>query len=327
MNIRRETLLVLSAIAALGVAPAFAQVRSRPVRIATLHPGRYGEDAHLWATFRKRLQELGYAEGSGYVIDPRWGEADAQRLDALARDAVAQKPDVIVTANTLTALAAKRATSTIPIVSIGGAAPVEAGLIDSYDRPGGNVTGVTTLLAEAAGKWIEALHEVAPRAKAVAYLAGDLRNPAAQQIVAELRKAATPRGLAIETFSGGDPEAIRAAFDAMARQKMQALIVTGAAGQRTRAIVDGTRRLRIPAIYARREFTEAGGLMSYTTDFNAMYARAADYVHRVIQGTSPAALPFERVSTFELVINLKTARDLGLTVPPSLLLRATRVIE
>lgn len=328
MKRRRELLRYLSALVALGLAPALAQERRRPIRIATLHPGRYGEDAHLWNAFRKRLQELGYAEGAGYVIDARWGEAEPQRVDALAREIVALKPDVIVTTNTLTALAAKRASSMIPIVSIGGSAPVEVGLIASFDRPGGNVTGVTALQSEAAGKWLEALHEVAPRAKSVAYLAGDLQNPAAQQIAEELRKAAKSRGLAIGTFGGMDPETIRAAFEVMARQKMQALIVTGAAGQRRRQeIIDGARRLRLPAIYARREFAEAGGLMSYATDFEAMFARAADYVHRVLQGTPPAELPFERVSTFELVINLKAARDLGLTIPPSLLVRANRVIE
>jgi len=309
-------------------AAALAQPRRKPVRIATLDPGRDSEETQLWRVFRKRLEALGYAEGSGYVIEARWGNSEPKRLPGLAAELVALKPDVIVTTNTITALAARQATSSIAIVSIGAAAPVESGLIAAFDRPGGNLTGITPLQGEIAGKWIEAIHEIAPQAKAIVFLAVT-ENPAAKQVFSQLAAAASSRAMSVEMIDGRDAGTIDLAFNAMAAKRTEALIVGSPAGLLAHRvqIVEAARRQRIPAIYPRGEFAEAGGLMSFATDFRALFSRAADYVHRIAEGARPADLPFERASTFELVVNLRTARELGLKIPQSLHLRATRVIE
>ncbi len=305
-----------------------AQERDRPARIATLDPGREGDQSELWARFRKRLQELGYVEGVGFAIDRRWGNSELARLPALAAELVAQHPDVIVTTNTATALAAKQATSSIPIVSIGAAAPVENGLIVSFARPGANLTGVSPLLAEIAGKWIELLLEIAPKVKSIAFLA-IAGNPAATQVFGQLETAAKSRGLSMQMLDCRDRSAIERAFAAISRERIEAAIVGSPAGLLgyKEQITEAAARQRIPAIYPRREFVEAGGLMSFATDFGALFSRAADYVHRILQGAKPSGLPFERAAVFELVVNLKAARQLGLKIPQSVLVRAEEVIR
>lgn len=322
---RRRTILALLAFGAAGPLPAYAQPARR---ITFLDDSDETSRAPQWAAFRKRLEELGYTASRGYLIEGRWGRADLQKIDALAAEMVALKPAVIVTPSTLTALAAKRATSTIPIVYAGANDPVRTGLTTNFARPDGNVTGVTIIQQDLVGKWLELLREMSPRAKSLGFLSY-VDNLGAQQIFQDMREKAKPLGMSVMTLDGTSPANVERAFATMARERVDALIVTASAtlvSQRSQ-IVQGAARLRIPALYARREYVDAGGLMSYGSDYNVLYLRAAEYVHRILQGAKPADLPFERAATFRLVLNLNTAGALGLRIPESVRIRVDEVVQ
>ena len=324
----RRKLLVALGAGALAPLASFAQERGRPARIATLSDAHEDSSAHMWAMFRKRLQELGYVEGTGYVIESRWARGDSQELSALAAELAALKPGVIVADGTPSALAAKRATSSIPIVAVRIADPVKAGLAAGLAQPGGNLTGTTIVTTDIAGKWLELLREVAPGVKSLVFLT-DTSNVGAMLTFRELQERAQPLGVKVETFDGRNRSSVEQAFGAIARERKDGLIVgTNAVvfGQRQQ-IVEAAARQRIPAIYARREYVDAGGLMSYGTDLSVHYSHAADYVHRILQGAKPGDLPIEQPTKFELIINMKTAKALGIKLPSSILLRADRVIE
>ena len=302
--------------------------RDRPARVALLDDAPAAIRARYWLGFRKRLGELGYAEGRDLLVETRSAAGNLERLPVLAAELIAWAPDVIVAVTTTVALTAKRATSQIPIVALGPADPVKSGLIASLARPGGNLTGVSPNQAEIAGKWLELLRELAPRARSLAYLT-DRGNPGEMLVFREVEQQAQPLGVRVQALDGVSRSAVDQAFAGLERARMDGLIVatTSSVLAQRQQIVDAAARLRLPAIYARQEYAEAGGLLSYAASLDAVFVRGAEQVHRILQGTPPAELPFEMSSTFRLVVNMKTARALGMKIPPALLARADEIIE
>jgi putative ABC transport system substrate-binding protein len=305
---------------------AQAQPAEKASRIGLLLYGSPGLSPELEA-FRQGLREHGYIEGQSITIDYRFAGGQVGRLPALAAEIVRLKPDVIVTPGTPASLAAKQATSTIPIVFAGVADAVGAGLVANFARPGGNITGLTGISAELGGKRLELLKQVAPKVSRVAVL----YNPADRSnvlVLKELQRSAPALGLTLQPLEVREPGEFEAAFVAMTRKRAQALF--GAAGVLTtehrKAIVDLAAKCRLPAMWGDREFVEAGGLMSYAVNFYDQIRRSASYVDKILKGARPGDLPVQQPTTFELVINLKTAKALGFTIPPSLLSRATEII-
>lgn len=326
---RRDTILALAALGAAAKSPAIlAQSAKLPRRIGTLDDSTESSRTRGWAAFRKRLQELGYVEGAGYVIEARFAKVQADRLPALAAELVALKPEVIVTPSSIAALAAKRATSTIPIVYGGANDPIRTGLITNYARPDGNLTGISIVQQDLTGKWLELLREILPRAKSLAFLMY-ADNEGAMQMFADLREQAKAFGMTVRAFDGTRSANVQRAFETIARERVDGLMVSASATliNQRRQIVEGAARLRIPAVYARRDYVEAGGLMSYGAAYDAIYPRVADYVHRILQGAKPSELPFERASLIRLVVNAKALKELGLTIPESLRVRVDEVIQ
>ena len=328
---RRQAMLALAALGAgVRATGGLAQDR-RPeasARIAILDDAPEATRSWFWAIFRKRLGELGYVEGRNLAIDQRWAGGDAARLPALADELLALKPDVLVVVTTTVALAAKKATSVVPIVALGPADPVKSGLVASLARPGGNLTGVAQNQAEIAGKWVELAREIVPKAKTLAYLT-DVGNPGEMLVFRNVAQRARPLGLAAQALDGLDRSRVERAFLAIERDRVDVLVVATTASllAQRQQIVDAAARLRVPAIYARKEYPEAGGLMSYGTDPDTVIVRAAEYAARILQGARPADMPFEMASTFRLVVNLRAAKALALRLPPSVLARADEVIE
>jgi putative ABC transport system substrate-binding protein len=302
--------------------------RDTPTRIAILDDAPEATRARFWRLFRERLGELGYEEGPYVVIDQRWAGGDTSRLPALAAELLAQKPDVLVVVTTTVALVAKKATSVVPIVALGPADPVKSGLVASLARPGGNLTGVANNQAEIAGKWVELARELAPRAKSLAYLT-DVGNPGEMLVFRNVEERARPLGLEAQALDGIDASRVDQAFATIERNRTDVLVVATTASlvAHRQQIVDAAARLRLPAIYARQEYTSAGGLMSYGTNPDAIALRAPEYVVRILQGAKPADMPFEMASTFRLVVNARTAKALGIKLPPTVLARADEVIE
>jgi len=322
MNRARRSLVAL-----LLVGAASAQVpASRPARIAIVDDAPEAARARLWADFRHQLGKRGYVEGANLVVDYRSAGGDLSRLDAICSDVMASKPDVIVTVTTTVALAARKATTSIPIVALGPADPVKSGLVQTLARPGGNLTGASQNQAEIAGKWVDLLREIAPDARSVAYLT-DTGNPGEMLVFREVQQAAQAAGIGVEALDGATSEKVADAFATIARKRAPALIVATTSSllpQRTQ-IVEAAAKARLPAIYARREYTDAGGLLSYGTDFGAVFARGVDYVVRILRGAKPSDLPFEMASSFTLVVNMATARQLGIVIPQSVRVRADEV--
>jgi putative ABC transport system substrate-binding protein len=315
-------------LVAASVRAAAQPRRSDPVRIVILDDAAEATRQQLWAAFRSRLRELGYIEGRNVLIEARFAEGNPDRLSQLAAELVARKPDVLVVVTTTVATAVKKETSTIPIVALGPADPVKSGLIASLARPGGNLTGLSPNQGEIVGKWLELLRALRPNAKTLAYLT-DTANPGELLVYHDLEQRARSLGLESQVMDGINAEAVSQAFASMQARRTDALVVATTASLLTqrRQIVDGAARLRIPAIYARQEYPEAGGLVSYGSDSHALFARAADYVNRILRGTPPSELPFEMASTYRLVLNLRTSRALGLTIPQAVRIRADEVIE
>lgn len=249
-------------------------------------------------------------------------------LSGLAGELVAFNPAVIVAVTTTAALAAKQATTRIPIVAIGPADPVTSGLVASLGRPGGNVTGVSPNQSEIAGKWLEIIREIKPRAKLVAYLT-DRGNPGEMLVFRELQERAQRLGLEVRAMDGLTQSNVDRAFAAIERDHIDAVIVatTAALLAHRQQIVESTMRLRLVAVYARKEYPEVGGLLSYGTEAETVFSRAAEYVDRILRGAHPSELPFEMASTFTLVLNIKTARAVGVKIPQSVLARADQIIQ
>ncbi len=285
----------------------------------------------LEEAFRQGLRDLGYVEGRNVVIEYRDAEGKPERLPALAAELVALKVDVIVAPNTPQALAAKQATRTLPIVFSFVADPVASGLVTSLARPGGNVTGLSSLTPELVGKRLELLTQAVPGVSRVAVLwqPGFQGERTDKDMLKGADVAARALGVRLQFVEAQDPADIDRAFSDMTRARAGALTLLGSTMFITerRRLVDLAAKNRLPAVYARREYVDAGGLMSYGSNIADLFRRTAIYVDKILKGAKPADLPVEQPTKFELVINLKTAKALGLTIPPSLLGRADEVIQ
>ena len=278
--------------------------------------------------FRQGLRELGYVEGKNIVIESRWAEGKTERLPELAAELVRLKVDVIVTGGPSVNRFAKEATVTIPIVLAFDNDPVGNGFAASLARPGGNVTGLSALSPEISGKQLELLKEIVPTLSRVAVL-GNSAEPANALVLREVELAAGALGVKLQYLDVLGPKDIETAFRAASKGRADAVLVLLSPvviSHRTQ-LVEIALRSRLPAIYFRPEFVEDGGLMSYTTSFPDLSRRAATYVDKILKGAKPADLPVEQPTKFELVINLKTAKQIGLTIPPDVLLRADKVIK
>jgi putative ABC transport system substrate-binding protein len=286
------------------------------------------ENSAPWEAFRRGLRDLGYVGGRNLTMESRWSEGRTERLPALAIELVQLRVDVIVASGTQAVRAAKQATSTIPIVMAVSAHPDKIGLVESLARPGGNVTGLDNVGPDLKGKQLQLLKEVAPKVSRVAVL----WNPA--NLVEtfgfkEMVAAAAVIGVEIQSIDVRTPDDYLAAFATVTASRADALYAFGnpANFKNRQLIADFALKSRLPSIYEERLFVESGGLMSYAPSFTDLFRRAATYVDKILKGAKPADLPVEQPTKYELLINLKTAKALGLTIPPSLLLRADQVIE
>ncbi len=286
---------------------------------------------HLTEAFRQGLRDLGYVEGRNVVIEYRDAEGKFERLPALAAELVALKVDIIMTGGTPAPLAAMQATRTIPIVFAAAADPVGSGIVTSLGRPGGNVTGLSALSPELVGKWLEQLKQAVPGVSRVAVLwhPGGYPERTEKNILKGAEVAGRALGLRLQFVEARGPADFDRAFSEMTRERAGALTVLATSMLLTerRRLVDLAAKNRLPAVYTSREFVDAGGLMAYGPNFADLFRRAATYVDRILKGAKPGDLPVEQPTKFELVINLKTAKALGLTIPPSLLSRADEVIH
>ncbi|KRT74322.1 MAG: hypothetical protein XU13_C0008G0010 [Candidatus Rokubacteria bacterium CSP1-6] len=305
-----------------------AQQSGKVHRIGFLGNSTAALEANLVGPFREGLRDLGYVEGRNVLIEYRWAEGKYERFPALIAELIAMKIDVIVTAGTPATLAVKKATTSVPLVMVAVGDPVGTGIVASLNRPGGNITGLTSISPELEGKRLELLREVVPKLSHVAML----WNPVSPfQVIAETEVRAAAKVLRMKVLSLGvrTREEIEDALAAIARERPGALLVLADRlflHNRAR-IMEFAAQHRLPGVHAYRELVEAGGLMSYGPSYAGMHRRAATYVDKILKGASPADLPVERPATFELVVNLKAAKALGLTMPQSVLLRATEVIQ
>ena len=307
---------------------AEAQQSAKIPRIGFLLTNPLAANLARTEAFQNGLRELGYIEGKNIVIEWRSADGKVDRLPELAAELVRRKVDVIVTGGATATRPAKEATATIPIVMAQDGDPVGAGLIASQARPGGNITGLSNLAPELSGKRMELLKETVPKISRVAVL-WYLDLPNVAPYLNHTEDAARKLGLQIQSLGVRAPNEIESAFSGLSKRRADAIIgLPGAVifGYRTR-IVELAAKSRLPAMYADREFTLAGGLMSYTTSIPDLYRRAAYYVDKILKGMKPADLPVETPMKFELVINLKTANALNLTIPQSVLFRADKVIK
>jgi putative tryptophan/tyrosine transport system substrate-binding protein len=284
----------------------------------------------LMAEFHFGLRDTGYVEGKNLEIEYRWADGQNDRLPALAADLIRRQVVLIVTPDsTPAALAAKAATSTIPIVFGIGTDPVAVGLVDRLDRPGGNITGVTTLSSELAAKWLEVLRAAVPRARAFGLLVNPAGNPLAQSTTKDVRAMADALGLELHVVHASTDRELEPAFDSLGRLGVGGLVIgpDSLFTSRPERLAILANQHAIPAIYWVRDFAVAGGLMSYGTRISQNWRQCGVYAGRVLKGEKPAELPVVQVSKVDLTINLKTAKALQLTIPESLLVRADEVIE
>jgi putative ABC transport system substrate-binding protein len=306
---------------------AGAQQKAMPV-IGYLGGGSSGPAGPFTAAFHQGLREIGYVEGQNVAIEYRWAEGRYDQLPALAAELVGRKVDVIAALSLPSALAAKNVTSTIPIVFSVGTDPVGDGLVAGLARPGGNLTGVTLMMTELMPKRLELLSELAPQVGVIALFVNP-DNPNAKRMVQDVPEAAWAKGVQLVILKAGTESEIDAAFASLVQLRAGALLVCPDAffDSRREQLVALTSRHAVPAIYVHRQYVAAGGLISYGTNLAAGDRQAGIYVGKILKGTKPADLPVHQPTTFELVVNLNTAKALGLTVPPSILSRADEVIE
>jgi putative ABC transport system substrate-binding protein len=324
---RRALIAGIAATAAAWPLAARAQQKAMPV-IGYLSPGRPGPSAFVTA-FHQGLGETGYLEGQNVAIEYRWAEGHYDRLPALAADLVGRKVDLIVAAGgPPSALAAKGATSTIPIVFNGVGDPVMVGLVASLARPEGNLTGFSILTVELLPKLVELLSELVPQARVMALLVNP-NNPNTPRNIGDAQEAARAKGVQLQILKAATEGEIEAAFASLVQLQAGALVVAGDPffSSRREQLVALASRHTVPAIYVFREFASAGGLISYGASITASYRQSGVYAGKILKGAKPADLPVQQPTKFQLVINLKTAKALGLTVPQSLLARADEVIE
>jgi len=319
-------------VAALGllVAPGAAdgQEPGKISRVGFLGSRNQSDNTYL-DTFRRSLQDLGWVEGKNLVIERRFAEGRLDRLPEFAAELVRLKVDVIVVGGTAPAVAARKATATVPIVVVAAGDPVALGLAKSLARPGGNVTGLSFDVAlQLIPKELELLKETVPRARRIAVLSNPA-NPGNRLAIDNLKSIAGRLGVQLQFLEAQEPAEFENAFAAMSREGAEALFVVPDATlafQRAR-LQEFVAKSRLPTMFGLREHAEVGGLMSYTVDLQDIFRRAATYVDKILRGAKASELPIEQPSKYELVINLKTAKALGLTIPQSILARADRVIR
>ena len=323
---RRELLLLLCG-AITSARAARAQQKAMKV-IGYLNGTSPDANAALLAAFRQGLNETGYVEGQNLVFEYRWAEFHYDRLPALAADLVGRKVDVLAACGGAgEAFVARSATSTIPIVVTTGADPVATGLVASLARPGGNLTGFTNLNTELWQKRVELISELVPRARAIGLLQNP-NNAGAGGIIASTQQAASAKGLHLEILTAGTEAEIDAAFASAAQQQIGAMIVGDPLfDSRSKQVAASAARYAVPTIYIWSKYVSDGGLISYGTIPGAAYRTVGVYAGMILNGAKPADLPFQQSTNFELVVNLNTAKVLGLAIPPAILARADEVIE
>ena len=323
---RRAFVTLLGGAAAAWPVAASAQQAAMPV-VGFLHPASFDTMAHLAAAFRKGLGDRGFVEGHNVAVEYRFAENQLERLPSLVAELL-RFPVTVIVGNSTSMRVAKSATSTVPIVFVSGYDPVKLGLVTSINRPGGNVTGVTMFASEFGSKRLGLMREVVPNSATIAFLInpntidGDIE-------LADIQSAAHAMGQKILVVSAGSENDFVSIFAQLVREGVGALVVAADPffNSRRERLVELATRHAVPAIYEQREYAEAGGLMSYGTSITDAYRQLGDYAGRVLKGARPADLPVLQPTRFQLVINLKTAKALGLAVPPTLLARADEVIE
>jgi putative ABC transport system substrate-binding protein len=324
---RRDFVKVIAGLAAAWPLLARAQTSAGKIyRLGILQPGKPPQP--LVDILRDRLKDLGYREGRNIAYEYRWAEGKNDRLDELAKELVDSKVDVITTLSTPAVIAAKRVTKTIPIIFAGVGDPVGAGVVPNLSHPGGNVTGVSLLATELSGKRLEILKEIVPNAAPVAMFWNDT-NPGMVLRAREVQNAADKMDLNLQSIGVHDLISFDDAFATINSKQFNALLtlVDPFTNEHRQRIVDLAAKRRLPAIYESREFVDAGGLISYGPNLPEHQRRAADYVSMIFKGSKPGDIPVEQPTKFELIINLKTARALGLTIPPTVLERADELID
>jgi putative tryptophan/tyrosine transport system substrate-binding protein len=325
---RKITVLALCAILFALCSSAQAQQPKKDPRIGLLYSVSASSGAPRNEAFRQGLRELGYVEGSNIILEYRYADSKLDRLPELATELVRLKVDVIVTSGPGPTRSAKAATVTIPIVMARDTDPVGNGFVASLARPGGNITGLSSLAPEISGKHVELLKEIVPRLARLAVL-GTSTTPGNGQVLKEIEIAAGAFGVTpqyLDVLNAGD---IEPAFRAAVRGRAEAILVLGSGiyASRRKQVVDLTIKNRLPAIYRSREYIEEGGLITYGVNPFDLDRRAATYVDKILKGAKPADLPVEQPTKFEFIINLKAAKQIGLTIPPNVLVRADRVIK
>ena len=326
MATRRNLLRVLAAGGLTRSLPGLAASAARLWRIGFL--GADSQATGHYESFRQGLEQLGYVEGATCTILARFADGKYQRLPALAEELVRSKPDVVVAGTTLSVQAVKKATSSIPIVMVAIPDPVGEGYAVSLSRPGGNITGLSTIVTEASAKHVELLRSVIPGLSRLAVLINP-NNPSDSLILEQVSGAAFVSGIKVSSVEAGTVPEIEAAFATIMRSRVEAVIVAADPffDVQRKQIATLSIKSRLFTIFSNREFTDAGGLMSYGQDLDDQYRRAAAYVDKILKGAKPSDLPVEQPLVLELVVNRKTAKALGLSLPRELLLRADKVIE
>jgi putative tryptophan/tyrosine transport system substrate-binding protein len=327
---RKITVLALCAMLFALCSSASAQQTGKVLRIGFLDNSTAAGSAGLLEVFWQEMRKLGWIEGKNITIEYRFAEQKSERLPELAAELVRLKVDLIVVSGGPTPLAAKGATSTIPIVMTISVDPVAEGLIASLARPGGNVTGLSALVPELIGKRLEILKDAVPKLTRVGVLRSSSVGIRSDLNLKELRPAATALKLKLEEIeTQPDPKGLESAFKTAKQKQVGAIMTTP--GRRffaeRKRIVELAGKYRLPAIYPQKEYVDEGGLMSYGAEYDDLYRRAAVYVDKILKGAKPADLPVQQATKFEFVINLKAAKQIGLTIPPDLLARANRVIR
>ena len=326
---RRRGFLAGTLIATLGAPRAATAQHARTLpRIGFLGPPPGTPGAQLVQSFQQGLRELGYIEGQNITIEYRWTDVDARQLDVLAADLVRMRVDILVASVTPVVAAAKRATTTIPIVMANAADPVASGFVSSLARPGGNVTGLSRLVPEVIGKELELLTGAVPGLSRIGILSNP-DNPLHRDMLNRARREALALGIELPIAEAREPHEFEPALAGLSHKHVGAVLVLGDGMffLNRLQLADRLLKTRLPSMFSNTEHVEAGGLMSYAASARDNYRRAAYFVDKILKGAQPADLPVEQPTKFELVINLKTARDLGLTIPPSFLQRADHLID
>jgi putative ABC transport system substrate-binding protein len=326
---RKKIFVWLLAVFLLTTAPpADAQTAKKVPRVGVLAGGSAVSDAARIGALRQGLRELGYVEGKNIILESRYADGKLDRLSELAAELVRLKVDIIVTAGPSATRLTKQATTTIPVVMAQDSDPVGSGFVASLARPGGNITGLSRLTPELSGKQLELLKEIVPSLSRLAVF-GNSTQPGNTQSLNEVELAARPLRVQVQYLDISGPKDIETAFRAASKGRAQAVLVLSSPvlfSQRTQ-VIDLAAKSRLPAIYYALEFAEGGGLMTYGPSITDLFRRAATYVDKILKGAKPADIPVEQPKKFELIINLKTAKQIGLTIPPNVLARADRVIR